>query len=540
MLANEDDAGNKPECNNYGIAWPEIYFGRCNSGTTSIVSGFRFQNVSLPPSQSILASYIEFTVDGPYGPNTITANIYGKAALSPNSFTGNSPGDITARPTVQPTATWNIRSTNETFGMGDQWELGYTRRTSDVTSILAAIMGQSGWQSNNPVVFLFKNMTSSPTSSRRVIAKDRLSIPALPPTRLVVRTGQVPQPSVSYYWQSTLVSNSVNILNPLILEIKARKEAQRNRPVLVILDLGATKYSGSFVGTKLVSTTTLVSTSAILDGAKIYIQEFVENAGVSSHLLLGVGTNNTGDMMCTTTIAADHGQAWALMMNDLQTWITQQGYDAIVQVSGANDFESWAGKRLKCTIGGNQSRDPSPPQNALAWAESYAANTDALLINYGAVDGTAIGSGNSEWGADVYWQLSWGIPEAYPMPEIYNTLGSSANQWQELARISAICTNCLPEQKAADPNWTKGRTMQFLGSLTNQGELSKSTLCSTSGNSPSQGWLQLYRRLVVDVYTDSNYPQYSSDITYEDQEDQFGQPTSPAQSHETADTCALP
>jgi hypothetical protein len=320
----------------------------------------------------------------------------------------------------------------------------------------------------------------------------------------------------------------------------ARKEAQRNRPVLVILDFGATRYRGSDIGTKLVSTTTFVSTTAILDGAKIYIQEFIENAGENSHLWLGVGTNNTGDMMCTTTIASNHGQAWALMMNDLQAWVAQQGYDGIVQVSAANDFESWAGWKLKCTIDGNQLRDPSPPQNALAWAESYSANTDVLLINYGAVDGTAIGLGNSVWGADVYWQLSWGIPEAYPLPEVYYLSGANATQWQELARISAICTNCLPEQKAADPNWTKDRTMQFLGSLTNQGEQSKSTPCSTSANSPSQGWLQLYRRLVVDVYTDSNFPQYSSDITFEDQENQYGQPTSPAKSHETADTCALP
>jgi hypothetical protein len=218
VIANEDDAGNKPECNNYEIGWPEIYLGSCNSGA-SIVSGFRFPNVSLPTNQNILASYIEFTVDGFYGPNAITANIYGQASTSPNSFTGTSPGDIIVRPTVQPTATWNIRSTNATHNMGDAWHLGSTARTPDVASILNSIMALPGWQNNNSVAFLFKNMASSPTSSRRVLAKERVGFN---PARLVVRVGEIPKPSVSYYWQSTIASNGINTLNPLILEISKK------------------------------------------------------------------------------------------------------------------------------------------------------------------------------------------------------------------------------------------------------------------------------------------------------------------------------
>lgn len=523
VVANEDDAGIKPECNNYGIFWPEIYFGTCNSGADAIVSGFRFQNISLPSNQSILSSYIEFTVDGPYGANTISTNIYGEASLSPNSFTGTSSSDITFRPTVQPTATWNIKSTNMTNNMGDPWNLGDIRRTPDITSILTAIMNQSGWQSNNPVAFLFKNMTSTPTSSRRVIARDRDSTQS---ARLVARVGQIPNASVSYYWQTTTTSNNTTIIDPGILEKKAQTEAQRNQSVLVILDFGSTVYSGANIGTKLVSTTTFVSTSAILDGAKTYIQKFIQYSSPNSYLWLGIGTNNTGDMMCTTTIASNHGQAWASMINDLQTWIVQQGFDTIVKVAGASDFESWAGTKLKC---GNQSRDPSPPQNALAWAQSYSANTDVLLIDYGSVDSTVIGLGNSAWGGETYWQLAWGIPEAYPLPEIYSPAGGNAANWQDLARMSAICTSCLPEQWASDPNWTKGRNMQFLGTLTNYGE----QRCSSKTNAPQQGWLQLYRDLTVDVFTDGFFPQYSSDITYEDQD-------SNGHSHPTADTCPPP
>ena len=521
VMANEDDAGTRPECD-YLVYSTDIYFGQCNGSGISIVNGFIFRNVSLPipAGQSILSSYAEFTVDGPYGPNTITANIYGQASTSPNSFSGSSATDITNRPTVSPTAQWIIPSTNTTHNMGDPWNLGDIRRTPDVTSILTAIVG-SGWQNNNSIALLFKNMTANPLSSRRVTAKDRAGeLPA----RLVFRVGEIPKPSVSYYWQSTTTSNNTTIIDPVILEKKAKTEAQRNQSVLVILDFGSTVYNGTNIGSKLVSTTTYVSTSALLNGAKTYIQKFIQYSSPNSYLWLGVGTNNTGDMMCTITTASNHGQAWALMMNDLQTWVVQQGYDSIVKVSGANDFESWAGKKLKC---GNQLRDPSPPQNALAWAQSYSTNTDVILINYGAVDSTAIGLGDSQWGGETYWQLAWGIPEAYPLPEIYSPAGGNATNWQNLARMSAICTGCLPEQWATNPNWTKGRNMQFLGMLTNYGE----QRCSSQANPPKQGWLQLYRKLTVDVITDGVFPKYSSDITFEDQDAHGGNP------HPTADTC---
>jgi len=67
IAQTSNDAGMKPECL-YTISAREIYFGRCNSGTTPISSGFRFQNVSIPipTGQTILSSYVEFTVDGTY------------------------------------------------------------------------------------------------------------------------------------------------------------------------------------------------------------------------------------------------------------------------------------------------------------------------------------------------------------------------------------------------------------------------------------------------------------------------------------------
>jgi hypothetical protein len=529
VTINEDDAGNKPECNStsYSAGWPEIYFGRCNNGADSIVSGFRFQNVSvpIPSNQKVLASYIELTVDGTYGPNTITSNIYGQASTSPNSF-NDSITDLLTRPTVQPTALWSVPSTNTANNMGDLWSLGDTRRTPDVTSILTAILGPTGWQNNNSIALLFKTMTASPTSSRRVLAKERVGFN---PARLVVRVGEIPRPSVSYYWESATYNKQTNstTFDAAKLTQKAIVEAQRNRPVLVILDFGNPYVTSTKIGTRLLNQTkAIASTTELLGAAQTYISAFVANAQGNSQLWLGVGTNNAGDALCSTQTASDHGAAWASMMEQLQNWVIQQNYNAVdpnkIKVSAANDIETWKGYRLKCV---NQLRDPAPAANALAWAYSYAQHTEISYINYGTVEGNTANASDWQtvWEGDTVWELSWGIPEAYPLPEIYIPSGANAADWQKIARMSVICTGCLPETRDADPSWAKGRDMQFLGALTNYGQRE----CSTGANSPNQGWLQLYRNLAVDLNTDF-FPIYSSDITFE------------LSSNNTADTCPTP
>jgi hypothetical protein len=244
--------------------------------------------------------------------NAITANIYGQASASPNSFTGTSTSDITNRPTVAPTVAWNIVSANTSYNMGDPWVLGYTRRTPDLTEITNAIMNV-GWQNNNPMAFLFKNMTANPIGSRRVISKERAAVTTFQPARLVIRLGQVPKPSVSYYWQSVQNVNGTTIINPTILEIKAKKEAERNQTVLVILDFGATDYDSANIGTKLTSTNISVSTSVILNGSKTYIQKFIQYSQPASHLILGVGTNNTGGH---DVLDNNSQQSWPSMGND--------------------------------------------------------------------------------------------------------------------------------------------------------------------------------------------------------------------------------
>jgi hypothetical protein len=67
VVASTDDAGLNYLCS-YWVAHNEIYLGHCTNGT-NIVSGFRFQNVSVPQGAAISAARIEFTVDGSYTTN---------------------------------------------------------------------------------------------------------------------------------------------------------------------------------------------------------------------------------------------------------------------------------------------------------------------------------------------------------------------------------------------------------------------------------------------------------------------------------------
>lgn len=337
--AGGDDAGIEAVnyCT-YSVGWNEIYFGSCPSGVSSL-SGLRFPNVAIDPSKDILSSYLEFTVDGPYT-YEIKIPIYGEASLTPNPFDPLSMSDITSRQTVPPVVNWNILSSNLMYNMGDYWSLSNTRRSADVTPILEAVMAQPGWLPGNPVAFLFKNMVSDPIGHhRRVVGYER------PPStytgavsRLVVRQGQIPMNSLSYYWVSATFDSHTNttVFDGFKLRQVGDYEANKNQFSLVILDFGNPLYSSKKIGTTLLSSYYLpASVTEIESAVKEYITGFIRVLpnNPQAELWLGVGTNNAGDVLCSKQTATNHGKAWAAMVNNLNTWIHQQGYSSKVSVS---------------------------------------------------------------------------------------------------------------------------------------------------------------------------------------------------------------
>lgn len=515
------DAGSHPTdygCE-YSIYTPETYFGN-NTGQFNpycLNNGIIFPRIAFPVDKDILSTYIEFTVDGPYSDSFIT-DIYGEASVQPEPYDYGPPGQdpISSRAMLPTPVPWRVYSSTTAYNLGDQWELNYTRRTSDLTIILKSIMNQDGWMQGNDASFIFIGGGSS--GYRRVVGNDRVpSTYTGAPARLVMRLGNIPHHSISYYWQSAIYNKKLQktIFDTAKLTSAAQTEARRNQNSLVIIDFGYPLVNTSTIGTTLLYKGPIASTNDILEASKTYLQQywFESQNYPNSTISFGVGTNNTGDLLCSSQNGTTHGTHWAQMINQLDAWVQQSNYSSKITVYAAIDIESFSGQGLKC---GKTVIDPAPASSAINWSEAYSANTDVPYIDFGIVDNLSLGYGlNSSvqpWNGDVYWYLSWGIPEANPLPEIYMPNGSNAENWHQLARISALCINCVAEQLSLNPDWIKGRSMIFLGALTELGDMN----CGTSTNTPAMGWTQLYQKLAADVKTDQYPPPfYVSDITLE-------------------------
>jgi hypothetical protein len=506
-----DDGGstaNYPDPSTCDRYWPyrnEIYFGYCSD------SGIRFPGVSwINTGKEILSSFIEFTADGPYTVQ-MNATIHGEASLNPAPYDFTTGNDVVSRTTLPQVVDWQVPWGTTTYNMGDTWALGDIRRTPDLTSILTAIQAQSGWTMGNPVSFIFKPNDST-LNHRRVIAYERASTDyRWTEEHLVVRLGTVPNHSISYYWQSAVFDNTSPTsysLDKIALEAAGQKAAENNQPVFVILDFGPPRVSATSPGTTTYTSLKPITITDIAAGAKVFIDGFWRAAKgkKNASLYLAIGTNNTGDLFCPekSQYFAPHGTAWGNMVKDVGAYITTSHYQTKVQVAGANDIESWADWTVDCS---GTPISIASVDHTVTWAQAFASAAPTYkMFNFGSVDGnTAGGLGTTQWGADAIWLLSWGITNAFPFPEIY--YDEHASQWHTIARYSAICTNCMPEQSGI-------RNMKFFGTL--------SMYCNEPASlPPKQGWRALYRDLAVDVNTDvdlESNPQvflYSSDINYE-------------------------
>jgi hypothetical protein len=96
------------------------------------------------------------------------------------------------------------------------------------------------------------------------------------------------------------------------------------------------------------------------------------------------------------------------------------------------------------------------------------------------------------------WWVSEGFALAHPLPEIYTNSGSMARQWYQLARYTDA-------RHSAD--------MVIAGTLTQFGACQQVGGCTTTDNTPSQGWTQLYDLLNADP-TVRHRPRWSADIRY--------------------------
>ena len=254
---------------------------------------------------------------------------------------------------------------------------------------------------------------------------------------------------------------------------------------LVILDFGQPAYSGSAYGTYIFYSYAFRSTASIETAAESYLSGFYNCSPANAALRLVVGTSNYG-----SGVTANHGRAWAAMVNDINSWINATpGLSLKLAARGGNDMEpSW-----------------NTASATRAWVDGYAAVyvKPSYLYNYGSCDGCAFKqcpscTPNNHWTVEDIWYVSYGAAPAWPVPEIYLTNGVHADQWY---RIALYGVN------------THASLMQFIASLTQWQACQTNGPCVSVDNTPVQGWTQLFTALNANPLT-SQTTGYLTDISW--------------------------
>jgi uncharacterized repeat protein (TIGR01451 family) len=167
--ASSDDASTNPHNQSYpgsdcydDILGNEVYFGECADGT-SIVSGFRFENVAIPPGSNIISAHLKFVADHPYI-NAVSTDFYGEA--SDNSLTFSESDLPLLRPITSNFVNWSLSPE-------EPWINEFTIVSSpDLTPVLEEIVNRPNWQSGNAIAIIAKNVDSNGVH-RRVFSYER-------------------------------------------------------------------------------------------------------------------------------------------------------------------------------------------------------------------------------------------------------------------------------------------------------------------------------------------------------------------------------
>lgn len=330
---------------------------------------------------------------------------------------------------------------------------------------------------------------------------------------------QVPPHSLSLYWQSlnppvdptSSESPGLGYLDTQRLrEFGCSEALKRNGSIAVVLIFGDPVVAYGKYYTRLPSSITWIKLETIEAGVKQYISGYWDcSDGAplgSEHLILGVGLTSAGDALNTDGHPREHGEEWGKMINRLREWVLHVpvyshgpidyvNYSSRVSVVGAINIERW---------GGN-----ATPQGAREWVEGYASTTTLPYFSVESCEDCGFASPDpSVWDRDHYWYLAWGVPNAWPLPEIYNQ--TLAQKWQELSKYGATCQDCFPE---TSPYYSR---MYFAGSLTQEQACEDtSDPCLGMDLSPAEGWQALYSNLYNDPVTRLEILNWSTDIGWD-------------------------
>lgn len=122
-------------------------------GGTQQVVGVRFFNLNIPRGATITNAYIEFTPrdDGTAinsGNPSITVRAQNADDTATFTTTAN---NISTRPTTAASVTWNPAN----------WTVGIPAQTSNLSSLVQAVVNRAGWQSGNSMAFIMNGSAAN-------------------------------------------------------------------------------------------------------------------------------------------------------------------------------------------------------------------------------------------------------------------------------------------------------------------------------------------------------------------------------------------
>lgn len=140
-VASSNDDAEESETGSVNTNSPDL---ELVEASTNQMVGLRFQNIIIPKGAMITKAYIQFDVDEDANINPVELFIYGENSNNPGTFT---------------TAKNNISSRNKTdqfieWNNFPNWNLGEQHRTPDLSSIVQAIIGKTGWSKGNSMTFI--------------------------------------------------------------------------------------------------------------------------------------------------------------------------------------------------------------------------------------------------------------------------------------------------------------------------------------------------------------------------------------------------
>jgi hypothetical protein len=246
---------------------------------------------------------------------------------------------------------------------------------------------------------------------------------------------------------------------------------------VVYLDFGDTAYQAGVYGTILPGTTVFVNNNTITTLLKQYLSGYAtcDTNSSGATLILGIGTTNGGSYMTSVANATSAGKEWGMLVVNIRSWITSQGYNTKERVFGAS---SMALENNTAAI-------------TRAWSDGFDqvySTYKVYYINYGdatgcpTVDNISSQPCSNGWTQDDVAYVSWVAQAAYPLPQIYDRAGNEALQWQSIEYYQRS------NPSLGYPMYLQGDETQYQACLQKGG-------CQGTNNTPGQGWTQLYNAL---------------------------------------------